>query len=751
MGIKERYEQFNGSQEQESNTSGLSERFQKFNSFSENEFPDASVSPVTQEHTPLSFKQNVMLGLMPSDDLRVQYLKKELETGDVSFNPKVGLLADGKAINPKGFDVGDIPRLFGPAFQFASEIGGAIAGFGPGSVPGAIAGAAGGSAASEAIRFGIAKMEGLSPTAEQVFSEITNESITAAAGEGIGFGIGKLITKFGKKNTLSALSELAKKSVDGLDPKFAGQIMHFVGSMDKEAAERYVSNLKSGKNIINPGTLDPLAAVKLSQKTLFGKEMSFIDDVLPSGEVSNSVSQMLSDAAKLNDTNFDEFLSFVSNGQINKDVISSVKKFGVPAIQNAPSAGQLAVKTIDSYRELLSKAGTSLGEAELKAIKSKGTENFGEIVEFEKALKKIVNDLGITKSVKLKGFAPIKISVKGEKQFKELISLFRATPTKAGAKKLSESGVKVSFNEAGDPISKHFLSEMQHPIKIKDAAKINKKLDLIVDEILTDTKIPTEIRKSTADVANAFRSKIDERLGLKELNTSYSELKAISDEVRLNRAGVLDRFESLIKGFNNVSEAKESSFLNVLRQIPEGLSVLNGIERLGAKKQLSQISAKHMVESLEKQFKSSTILRKSSSNFKENVFEQFSNRFSLSKKTESRKFIERARDIAAAQEFSNVGAQNLFRIGALRNMLGVSALAFGFLGPAAGATSAAVSLGITNPKFLSFVARRFIRSPQLLRKVASKTKPFSSGPVSSFVTGKIPAILLTKQKEEQNN
>ena len=95
-------------------------------------FKEAQFDPIAPSEK-LNFVQELVYSFAP-DDQKEQYLQEQFPNSKIDFDEEKGFVLDGAAVNPQGFDLGDLSRNASKSFSLAGQVAGSILGFGA-SIP----------------------------------------------------------------------------------------------------------------------------------------------------------------------------------------------------------------------------------------------------------------------------------------------------------------------------------------------------------------------------------------------------------------------------------------------------------------------------------------------------------------------------------------------------------------------------------------------------------------------------------------
>lgn len=681
-----------------------------------------SLQIMSQKSAGLSLKQNLILSLAPNDEVRAQYLQKELQGRDVKINPEIGLTVDGLPVNPKGFDTGDISRNAGQILPFAGQVIGSLLGLGagaatgPGAVATTVAGGVGGSTIGEGLRLSMGQYFGLSQDGEDVTNALIENAGASAIGEVAGLGLGAVIAKVGANKALSGLADSWKKSFDKLGKDLTPTVAQFVGGIKPSATKIFQEN--GFKNLDE--FMDPSKITKIANKTLFGKEnINLAEQFYGKSDIQKGTVDIIKSLKKINNESFDNVIKFASGEGIDNKLISDVRRFGIDELTNPIHTAQnraldLSDSIINSVKANISRLGQNLGKSELKAVANNKSSKF-ELESISKKIDSLASSVDVGKGIKVDKFKPMgAVQVKGADKLKEIQKIFKGSLTEKEKARLLKEG----FTPAQ-------VSAMRPPkeVSYKQAMRLKKNFDVKVSEFFNDPKIPSQLRNSVREIAEEFRGQYYQRLGIEQQATAFREFQNVLDGLAINKDSQRKSIELLVKGFSNRSGMETTRLINILNNVEGGKGLIKNLQLHQTATSLSKLDSQKIATNFGSKISSGRLLDLTKNDTQELLLQDLDS--GLTGSALRRKFFKDAQMAAAGKEFAE-GTPNLLRVQSLARISGLSTLGGLGFGPLGAGLAGTAALTLQNPqtigKILVGLEKRAIKegAKETIKKVPSQ-------------------------------
>jgi len=663
-------------------------------------FTTAKFEPVeTAGVSPLNAGQELLLGFAANDKLRLEYLQKELAGKNVALDQEKGLTVDGVRVNPQGLDMGDVTRNAGYSFnlagQFLGNIFGGAAGVpgGPaGVVAGSVVGGITGSGLGNGLRLAIGDLLGLDPDGKDVTESMIEDAQQAAFGEVLGLGmtgagraVKPALSAIGKTKFIKGISNIwgnvAKKTGDMFP-----QLAQFVGGIEPDATK--VAMKYGAKNVLNETYFDPEASIKVVNNVLFGnKNMGIVDTFIQGAGMKKGTIELAKSIKEVGSQYFDDFIR--EFGGMSDNAIETIKRSTFKDVINpanhADSRPYDIAKTIvkgAKHKEKL--LGEEIGKQEMSALKDIGNQNF-ILSDITPKVDKILKGTALLKSIKVKGYdANLPTEIKGIDELVKLREIFGSTKNI-----IDDTGKKIKVWNFYDKV------------KNKDAFIMKQRVNALADSVFQNDRIPSSVKIAFKDIADTFRDKYANKMGLSAKNSQYSMFKNIVDETNIDGNGALRQWENFIKGYGKRGTTDKTIADNLLSELPGGNSLKRAINLYNTGKELSDFDILGLAQNLEKRLTNKTILSQNKTDLMEKVLIGLDNHFKSTPKLSNRAFIEEAEKALAAKAFMG-GSPNILRVQTVAAIMGFSGLV-GFMkaGPIGAMTGLGLSLTATSPRSIA--------------------------------------------------
>lgn len=640
----------------------------------------------------LGFDTDLMLSLAVDDKARMEYLAQELPGKNVTMDPKKGIMVDGGAINPRGFDVGDIPRNAGYAFNMAGQVAGSLLGLAgggsagsiPGAVVGTIAGGTAGGTFGEGLRIATGKMLGLTSDEERVRDRLIEEAKLSFTGEVLGLGLaggGKALAASPVGKSLGSMwgKTIAKLQKSKLPVK---DILRFVGQIDEDATSHLQKRMvETGKGFsrIEDNLADPQKMIKITKNALYGSKGTNINDEILSNVNKRSGLELgqekIVEGLKANSN--EGYISLLKElGVVDGQTVTALKSIPAKEISNGTHFGDKAYLNIaKEVVGTLTERRRLLGEGLEKAIGA-GSKAGGRGFDISDvgvfAAKRVRTE--IDQILKVEGFEPKMLeNVKGSKELKKFVNtLF--------GKRVKDAD---PFGKIVRDIPEEGLIEPLSLMKGKDLIKINNSLDAQADVIFRNQKIPGNIRNAVREIKAAFKESFYKQMDAIPEAKGFAQFAQLTDEIALGE-GSIKSIGSALKSSGLGGGVQREQIIQALNGIntAKGRAMVSRLTKANAVNDLARKPSRKISDSLFKGLNKKDILSPRINNMAEGNLFRISQSLSNSsnKSMSSRAFGEQAKDFMAAQQFMNNGA-NILRVQAIAGMAGLSGLLkFGPLG-----------------------------------------------------------------------
>lgn len=722
---------------------------------------DSSASPAQLDTTqyedkpsPLNAGQNLMLGFM-AEDVKPIYLQKEFAGRNVEVGNDGGITVDGAPVNPKGFDTGDILRSIGYTLPFGGQVAGSIAGGtagtgvapGVGTVAGGFAGGVAGATAGEGARLAtgkfllsaLGKNLGLNNEGQIFIDSLSDTAKSAAIGETLGLGIagagtvaGKGVNALSKTQLYKGASDAWSKTIDKLKltKSPVEDILQFVGKIDKNAT-RVVMREKPS-TVLNEKYFDPNKTSRIASNTLFGTENFESLGMVNSNGVSKGAVDLLKSIKNVDDPSYDYLLQYIG---INKEFIDNVRNADIENIikpintnnerRGFELSGKIIKEVLDEERRL---GGEELAKAEIKAIRSKGNDYFNA-TPISNKIDEIVGRGSLLKATKVPNYQmKPAIDIDGAKKLRELSNIL-----KGNKQTVTPEGVTIT---AKKPVA-------FDKVPPKQIYNIKKQFDAKVDEIFRNDRIPAEIRGQVKDIAQEFRSKYYEYLGINNEISAYSQFKNLTDGIKLEGRNAVIAMENKISNFSSITGAEQDELIKALSSTPNGANILKEISEFNLSKQVKKINPEQMIKALSRPLSSKRFLDSNLTNTtEEGILRKISN--SIDERFSSRRFTNEAERSLAAKAFLGSN-QDLLRIATLSGMLGLGG--FKAFGPVGGLMGAGVSLAVANPQNLGRMLISAEKNIPIIKQASVKFN--KSLKIDKKKQAVLSALIASKERQEK--
>lgn len=684
------------------------------------------------EDSPTNLIQDITLSFIPTEEGRLKYLQEEFEGSQLELDEQGEISVDGRRVNPRGFDLGDISRNVGNVFPFAGQVAGSALGFAGGAtlssptiagVPlaagaGAVGGGTIGATLGKGLQLATGKMLGLDIDGDDIYKALAEEAQLASTSEALGLGagalIGKLSTKFGKSKTAKGLADLWEKSVKKLEKSKEGvapRVVEFVAGVDRNATE--IAQKFGFKNVLNEKHFDPERTIKIVNRILYGKEkVNSVTAGLKGTDIKNGTTWIAKSIKEIDDSSFDDVIKYFSDGKIDDNAISAIKEFGVEKIVNSeltsPDASfKIANKLLNSINEHTQNLGKQIQKQELKAIRNSGKKAF-DLSDIVQEIRISLDDLELTKGIKVPGFqVSLPPEVRGQSELKKLVDLFKEYPTKESVKRLGL-----------DPNKKIFFNKISY----SQAARRKKQFDVLADEIFLNQKIPGAIKNSVRKIAQKFRNQYYSALGLEDQTKAFRLFRDVTDTIKIDKRTTLKQFENTVKNFSKRDLTTRLGVDDILEQLPNGNKIRNAIRISNTADSLAKIDPVKISKNIESKLNNKNILKENFTSVEEGLLKELDQSLRLSKKTTAmqRKFFDEAQQNIAAKQFLE-GTPNLLRVGALANIAGLGSIGFSAGGGVGAIFGGLTALTISDPKTMAkiLVASEKFKGKALNAKIKS--------------------------------
>jgi len=693
--------------------------------------------------TDIGAVNNLIMGLIPNDRLRLEFLSEKFEGQNVSQDEQGNILLNGDRINPQGFDFGDILRGSGIILPAAGQIGGGMAGAtagsivpGAGTLTGAVTGGVGGAIAGQGANLAIIKAMGIDPTLLEASGSLAKEGAFALGGEAIGRGIGAGANAMAKTPAGQALGQFWKDTSSKLGKGLTKQLAKFVGSVDKDAVE--VSSRVNYQNLI-PEYFKQEKTSEIAKNTLFGtpKIMEFDLQNTTKNGLQKGTELLAKSIKDVNDSTFDNFIKQFTG--ISDETIDAIKSNKLSEIINSDNLSKskpvrIAGEILSNANRHLNKVGEELGKLETEAIKLKKGLPFATD-DIASRLDRAIKDSGLLGRKRMApGFqsAP-SINVKGKEQILQLRELFGQKLTDSeitrrfGKEALEKYGDRLFFY--GQKVGQDIL----HGLDTKTAQVLRKRMDILADSIFENQSIPSSLKRIAYDTVNEFRNRYHNILGIKDASAKYSSFKNLLSEARIDKDNVTNELINRVNKFGSQNTAIQDSIDSVLKEIPSGSNISKQMRLLEVGNDLKQINSFTALKQFEGQLNSENVLRLGKTSTPEQFITQADNLFKSSNnpRLKSRKYFDDAQLSLAAKKFVE-GSSNLLRVGAVRSLLGIGSLGGMIGGPVGAAAGGIASLSLSNPQNIAKILKKL--GEQKVSQVPQKSLLRSLSNISSKVT-----------------
>lgn len=662
--------------------------------------------------SPLSFAQNLMLGLAANDESRIGYLTEEFAGKEVKVDPERGLLVDGMVVNPKGFDLGDVPRNAGYAIPFAGQVLGSIlggmlgglattptvAGIPLGVAGGALAGGTLGATAGEGLRLAMGDILGLDVDGKDVLHNLTEEAKYAAIGETLGLGVGAsaigikgALKPLGKTKFIRGIANIYRKTFIKLGKSISPTAAQYVGGVDRRAAQ-YLGYVTPSK-LLTEANFDPSRTTKIVKKVLFGNEnLNIIDDIVKGKNVQSGVVRMAKVIKDVGDDTYDDFIKQTFG--ISDDTIKTIKNSNLddlisPKNLSENRAYDIAEDVVNGIKGHSEKLSKDINRLEIQAIKAgKGSVKM-PIEDIGKEVDKIIRSTNLSKGLKVPGFqrqAPP--TVRGMRNLETIRDMFYAKPTKEAAKEAL--GKKIT--------QKEIKYKLIDKVNLKQAKIFKDKLQAQINQFISNDTVPTELRKAAGNINKAFRNRYYNYMGTKDVSANYRLFADVLEDLRIQGGNGIGRVKNLIKAKGGLEQMDE-----LVKQLPESGKIYSDISKMRAGDELKNISAKKLMTRFEGMLNKTEILDLGKKSGGEELLENFSHRFATSKNPALNQlaFFGDAQNSLAAKKFLE-GSTNVLRLTTLATMLGLGGvLGYQKLGPLGAVGGTAAVLALSRPRNLA--------------------------------------------------
>lgn len=669
-------------------------------------FFDQKNVDITQNQD-LSVAQNLMLSFAANDERRLEYLQQQFPNNQIGLDESGNILVDDKRINPRGFDVGDVGRNAGYAFNLAGQILGSIGGgvlgapAGPAGIgAGIVGGGALGAGTGEALRLGVGKTLGLSQTEQEVVGRIAEEAAVAGVGEVIGLatlGTGAFVAKGPIGKTVSSIW---RKTIDGANKmKFpVEEILKFTANINEDASRVALRENKPSQ-VLNEEFFRQDKGLDIAKKAIFGKEGTKIaplefNDLMPSGFTRGQ--EILVKSLKNSDNDGLDALIQKFTGMDN-ETLQIIKGSDVKELLKSENlADDAYLRVAEDVANNINKRRKQLGEAiEIKTNQAKGRFNFDDVaLQAAEIAKPQLDNI-----IQQKGFEPKMLpKVKGYKELKDLMESFFGVAIGTADGQIIDSNGQIILR-AAKPTKRPFGD-----LSKKDVIKLNNSIDNQISAIVTNKNIPANIRNAANEIRKSFKDSYYKQLNLGDEAKAFAEFARTTDNIQTQgRNGVL-QLANTLKGASNTGVLGRADIITALNGVNSdlGQELIGKTARISAAQRIAgKVDAIKTLKSFESQITKPQILssRNIGSQTDEAILFQIDNVLKSSKNPNisSRAFIDDSRRFLAAQEF-NKNTANILRMQTVLGIMGVTSLPFGL---GVGGMAGVAASQLTNPKLIA--------------------------------------------------
>lgn len=665
--------------------------------------PDISI----EENQDLSIAQNLILSFSANDERRIQFLQEQFPENQVGLDDQGNIIIDDKRINPRGFDIGDIGRNAGYAFNLGGQILGSLKGASIGTVggpvgirAGLIAGGTIGGSVGEAIRLGVGEAIGLDQTEKEVLSRIAEEAVVSGTGEAIGLatlGAGNIVARGPVGKTVSSLW---RKTIDAAKKLKlpVEDILKYTSNIDEDATRIAIIENKPSQ-VLNAEYFNQDKGMQIAKNTLFGKESNQLApmqlDNLKNNGFTRGQEMLIKSIKQSNNEGLDNL--YQRFGNIDNEAMQIIKGSNIDDLLKSENLSDDAyLRIAEDVANNLNKRREDLGKAlEIKTDQAKGTFNFDDVALQAAQIAKPQLDNIIQKQ----GFQPKKLpDVKGYKELEDLMESFFGIKIGTVDGQIIDSNGQVILR-AAKPTKRPFGD-----LSKKDVLKLNNSIDNQISTIVTNDNIPPSIRDAANEIRKSFKDSYYRQLNLGAESQAFADFARLTDDIQTNGRNAIVNLANTLKGSSQTGILGRADIINALNGVRSGLgeSLLAKTARISTAQRISKkVSASKLLENFEKQISRKQILSsiKSGSQTNESILRSIDNSIKLDKNPEisSRAFFNESQKFLAAQEF-NKNTANMLRMQTVLGVMGITSLPFGLgIGGIAGIAASQ----LTNPKFIA--------------------------------------------------
>ena len=677
----------------------------------------SSLPDQKDELAPLTSFQYLVTGFAPNDEVRIQFLKDEFSGSNVSKDTDGNITVDGKPVKSEEFKfTEDIIGNVGPALTFTGQVAGGTVGA-RGGVLGAVVGGVAGAGVGESARMALGKKLGLKTSLGEATSSVGKEAAFSLAGEGIVRGAGLALKPVGA--SIANFWKNASSQSGSLFPKLA----RYVGGIDENAVK--TAQRHGFENTFTPTYFSGTETQSVVKNTLFGARSANAESLslgIKELDGTQAGTKLLVNSIKEVDNELYNSLvrsySNVSDNALRVIKRESSDEIFNPVHYQKNRAFVLAADITKKSESHLRTLGKNIEAIENRAIREGRGKPF-QVDDIGKRLDKFLSESGLRGGIQVPGASP------------------QRPPRISGLNKINELREALGTRKDGKFM---FFGETKgdatlQGINVSQAIKVRRRLDSVVDDIMSNNRIPGKLKVAAFELADEFRGRLHTAIGMTDESANYSTFKNFIDQLRIDKDKSMMSLESQIRGIATGPSTTRTNVKILVSMLPDKQSqaISREIDLLNLADELKQVDVKKAMTAFESELNSDTFLSSSNDSFKETILRGIDNALRGGNKiSRSRVFVDDAEKSLAAKKFMQ-GSTNILRLQAVIGMLGFGSVGTMIGGPGLGVAGAAIGLKATSPETLSklLIKLQRLKTPQSLkttsRAVESVAPAFGAG------------------------